>query len=49
MTGGDWSDPSALAITLYLAGADDPDRAANGAGRRRAPGRRHRHRRPQGR
>jgi isoamylase len=27
MTGGDWSDLSALAITLYLDGADDPDRA----------------------
>jgi glycogen operon protein len=30
MNGGDWSDPSALAIALYLDGADDPDRAANG-------------------
>ena len=30
MDGGDWSDPSALAIALYLDGADDPDRAANG-------------------
>src|ERR1700748_496509 len=30
MNGGDWSDPSALAIALYLDGADDPDRAADG-------------------
>jgi len=30
MNGGDWSDPGALAIALYLDGADDPDRAANG-------------------
>jgi isoamylase len=30
MNGGDWSDPSALAVALYLDGADDPDRAANG-------------------
>jgi isoamylase len=30
MNGGDWSDPSALAIALYLDGADDPGRAANG-------------------
>jgi isoamylase len=30
MNGGDWSDPSALAIALYLDGADGPDRAANG-------------------
>jgi isoamylase len=29
-TDADWSDPSALAIALYLDGADDPDRAANG-------------------
>ena len=36
MTGGDWSVPSAPAIALYLDGADDPDRAADGAGRRRA-------------
>ena len=33
MTGGDWSVPSAPAIALYLDGADDPDRAADGAGR----------------
>jgi isoamylase len=30
MTAGDWSDPSALAIGLYLDGYDDPDRAADG-------------------
>ena len=30
MTGADWSDPSALAIMLYLDGSDDPDRAADG-------------------
>jgi isoamylase len=30
MTDGDWSDPSALAIALYLDGSDDPDRAADG-------------------
>src|SRR5262249_35028203 len=30
MTGADWSDPSALAIALYLDGSDDPDRAADG-------------------
>jgi glycogen operon protein len=30
MTAGDWSDPSALAIALYLDGYDDPDRAADG-------------------
>ena len=30
MTDGDWSDASALAITLYLDGSDDPDRAADG-------------------
>ena len=30
MTAGDWSDPSALAIALYLDGHDDPDRAADG-------------------
>jgi isoamylase len=31
MTGGDWSDASALAVALYLDGSDDPDRAADGA------------------
>ena len=30
MTGADWSDPSALAIALYLDGSDEPDRAADG-------------------
>jgi isoamylase len=30
MTDADWSDPSALAIALYLDGSDDPDRAADG-------------------
>ncbi len=30
MTAADWADPNALAIALYLDGADDPDRAADG-------------------
>jgi glycogen operon protein len=30
LTDADWSDLSALAIALYLDGADDPDRAADG-------------------
>jgi glycogen operon protein len=30
MTSADWSDPSALAVALYLDGSDDPDRAADG-------------------
>ena len=30
MTPADWSDPSALALALYLDGSDDPDRAADG-------------------
>jgi isoamylase len=30
MTTGDWADPNALAITLYLDGSDAPDRAADG-------------------
>jgi isoamylase len=30
MTGGNWADPNALAIALYLDGSDDPDRAADG-------------------
>jgi isoamylase len=30
MTDGDWSDPSALALALYLDGSDDPDRGADG-------------------
>ena len=31
MTGGDWSDASALAVALYLDGSDDPDPAADGS------------------
>ncbi len=31
MTGGDWSDPNALAIALYLDGCHAPDRAADGS------------------
>jgi glycogen operon protein len=30
MTAASWSDPSALAIALYLDGSDDRDRAAEG-------------------
>ena len=30
MTAADWSDENALAITLYLDGSDDPDRAEDG-------------------
>ena len=30
MTDANWSDPTALAIALYLDGSDDPDRAADG-------------------
>ena len=30
MTGADWSDANARALTLYLDGSDDPDRAADG-------------------
>jgi isoamylase len=30
MDGADWADPNALALTLYLDGSDDPDRAADG-------------------
>jgi glycogen operon protein len=30
MDGADWADPSALAIGIYLDGADDPDRAEDG-------------------
>jgi glycogen operon protein len=30
MTAADWSDPSALALALYLDGSDDPDQAADG-------------------
>jgi isoamylase len=30
MEDGDWSDPNALAIALYLDGSDAPDRAADG-------------------
>ncbi len=31
MTGTDWSDPSALALAIYLDGSDEPDRAADGS------------------
>ena len=31
MTSGDWAYPGALAVTLYLDGTDDPDRAADGS------------------
>ena len=31
MTDTDWSDPSALAIAIYLDGSDEPDRAADGS------------------
>ena len=30
MTEGDWSDPNALALGIYLDGSDDPDQAADG-------------------
>ena len=30
MTGGDWADPGARAIAIYLDGSDDPDRAEDG-------------------
>jgi isoamylase len=30
MNDGDWADPSALAIAIYLDGSDDPDRAEDG-------------------
>jgi isoamylase len=30
MTGGDWADPNARAIAIYLDGSDDPDRAEDG-------------------
>jgi glycogen operon protein len=30
MNGGDWADPSALAIGIYLDGSDDPDQAEDG-------------------
>ena len=30
MNGGDWADPNARAIAIYLDGSDDPDRAPNG-------------------
>jgi glycogen operon protein len=30
MNDGDWADPNALAIGIYLDGSDDPDRAADG-------------------
>ena len=31
MDGGDWADPNALAIALYLNGSDDPDQAEDGS------------------
>ena len=31
MTDTDWSDPSGLAIAIYLDGSDEPDRAADGS------------------
>jgi len=31
MTGADWNDASALAVTVYLDGSDSPDRAADGS------------------
>jgi isoamylase len=31
MNEGDWADPSALALTIYLDGSDDPDLAADGS------------------
>jgi isoamylase len=30
MNGGDWADPNARAIAIYLDGSDDPDLAQNG-------------------
>jgi len=30
MDGGDWADPNARAIAIYLNGSDDPDRAEDG-------------------
>jgi glycogen operon protein len=30
MDGGDWADPNARAIAIYLDGSDDPDRADDG-------------------
>ena len=31
MTAADWADPNARSLCLYLDGADDPDRAADGS------------------
>jgi glycogen operon protein len=31
MDSGDWGDPDALALGIYLDGSDDPDRAADGS------------------
>jgi isoamylase len=31
MDSGDWGDPNALALGIYLDGSDDPDRAADGS------------------
>jgi isoamylase len=30
MDGGDWAEPNARAIAIYLNGSDDPDRAEDG-------------------
>ena len=30
MDGGDWADPNARTIAIYLNGSDDPDRAEDG-------------------
>jgi glycogen operon protein len=30
MDAGDWADPSALSLGIYLDGSDDPDRAEDG-------------------
>ena len=30
MNGGDWADPNARTIAVYLDGSDDPDRAEDG-------------------
>jgi glycogen operon protein len=30
MDGGDWADPNARAVAIYLNGSDDPDRAEDG-------------------
>jgi isoamylase len=30
MDGGDWADPNARALAIYLDGRDDPDQAEDG-------------------